>query len=1187
MALESTTQSSPDIQTTPSCQILLEAEEMTKPPSSIQAIAGTHSVSSRSNWDTNPAVTEQAANAISYIREKFLSRRKRINAKRRNVRFPRVLGSVFHRTDNNLSRPLINGTRSTTGALFGPSLELSPDFSLDIISPPAFTFSSPVLQASSTNASGSSNGQVVASTKFRTRENSARWSLITGGSSAFEHASDGSNDRSRSRMSTGGLVGEPPLEVPIFGASKLVPAMKRNCKSMSPSRARKPIVKNGGQRSKFWKHQDHTFDHGNQGNSSLSATAGLEQGADGTNSGKAPYHSDYHAESAGQSPPYELLHQIFDYLHPMEFNAARHVCRHWMSASLDVKLLRTMLVRAGWSRNARSMNAEGNDLSGIISQAWALSCTLARVCALTSGWTGAGVKICQKLSTASDNTTALRQGGTVDFRELAGRNHPTKSTHESGLLFTVSVCGRFLMVASGTDIFVYRIGQRSHLELTVRIICPQKVIGMSMDTTCGRFAVAAILAGRAGMVCDLISDMSSVPPTPSCHENAVSRHSTHTRLSHQSGDSEESGGSSVPSSESGPLALIIAEDSSPRRRSMSIAANRIPSFTKRLRNHCHSASEVLPCSYMEASQPPTLYPSKRTIYRDLCYPHDPPRAVAICPSRNCVAFGCNAGTQLHWTDIVTKETEDRFFPLSATTDVLYFIPPRNVDPLSVCCSTLPELPNGSDTRRLRLIGSAVAPKPGNYRDSRRPKPKFDHYRAVPLSDGQHMLFTDPPTGLLCLGCDSPSGHMKLLRKLILVPPFPQTSDSNPSPDVKIANVRTRSERRSESTETWGHRIPASTDPLDDESQILVYPTVYTAGSNTTNGVFIVAAYDEALVLYTIPPDIFALCQHEHQPPIPASKSKSPQDSSSETPSSPPSHPQPNALAWLPWYPDPPSWATCSSLPTAQPQTPSLSYPNTPPPSSPPQPSIWPLKVRGSYLGRAPSVVDIAVCNEHGDLTVWVLSADGRAVVWEIDSGVEGECKKRGGVDSEGCVRWEEEGVWRGYDGERWEDGDGGRERGGKRRRLDGRRWTDDSGREWKTVERDWTPDLAHSSASLRLREPSAPWATDLGDVPYELLMGNEDPADTRRFPGWWSGMVSVASRPAPGFQAESEANLAWEEASWMEEGRAGSTRNDEDEEDGEWGAYEMGGEGSDVYHEANNDWKGDLEEQSTDIPGEW
>ena len=53
----------------------------------------------------------------------------------------------------------------------------------------------------------------------------------------------------------------------------------------------------------------------------------------------------------------------------------------------------------------------------------------------------------------------------------------------------------------------------------------------------------------------------------------------------------------------------------------------------------------------------------------------------------------------------------------------------------------------------------------------------DHYRAIPLSDGAHMLFTDPVSGLLCLGSDAPlGGPTKLMRKATMVPPSAGTND---------------------------------------------------------------------------------------------------------------------------------------------------------------------------------------------------------------------------------------------------------------------------------------------------------------------------------------------------------------------------------------------------------------------------
>jgi len=92
----------------------------------------------------------------------------------------------------------------------------------------------------------------------------------------------------------------------------------------------------------------------------------------------------------------------------------------------------------------------------------------------------------------------------------------------------------------------------------------------------------------------------------------------------------------------------------------------------------------------------------------------------------------------------------------------------------------------------------------------------DHYRAVPISDGAHMLFTDPATGLLCLGSDAPlGGPTKLMRKVCMIPPESDVSEG------------------------------AST------------LTCYRAGNDLHWGVRIVAAYEDGrVILYNIPSDCF-------------------------------------------------------------------------------------------------------------------------------------------------------------------------------------------------------------------------------------------------------------------------------------------------------------------------------------------
>lgn len=241
------------------------------------------------------------------------------------------------------------------------------------------------------------------------------------------------------------------------------------------------------------------------------------------------------------------------------------------------------------------------------------------------------------------------------------------------------------------------------------------------------------------------------------------------------------------------------------------------------------------------------------IYTNLGTSGDIPRSVAICPQRKCIAYGCRSGIELHWVDAVTGTSLNRWFPLAAPSDHLYFLPQR---------------PGVDSTKKLRLISSAEAPSraPTGRKGSAPTKWKListnpqhgrvksmtrlffgglpfpdalngsssdaildnrerqgiirtvdcDHYRAIPLSDGSHVLFTDPATGLLCLGSDAPlGGPTKLMRKFCMVPPL--------------------------------HCLRDSTARL----------TCYRAGHDLRWGVRIVAVYDDGrVVLYNVPADCF-------------------------------------------------------------------------------------------------------------------------------------------------------------------------------------------------------------------------------------------------------------------------------------------------------------------------------------------
>ena len=199
--------------------------------------------------------------------------------------------------------------------------------------------------------------------------------------------------------------------------------------------------------------------------------------------------------------PVEILQYIFGYLAPRDFNAARHTCRNWMRASLNKTQLIAMLGRGGWSRSVQSgvnrtkEQTEAASSPVDVSGEWDLSQQLSRECALSANWTGNGIS----RPHTSDPIYEVVQ---IDFSDLA--NGPPSLDEQSGasLVFSTSICGKLLLVARETLIFVYALHDTT-LHPVTRVTCPRRVLSMSMDATSGRNAVAALLEGRMGMVCEV------------------------------------------------------------------------------------------------------------------------------------------------------------------------------------------------------------------------------------------------------------------------------------------------------------------------------------------------------------------------------------------------------------------------------------------------------------------------------------------------------------------------------------------------------------------------------------------------------------------------------------------------------------------------------------------------------------
>ena len=559
--------------------------------------------------------------------------------------------------------------------------------------------------------------------------------------------------------------------------------------------------------------------------------------------------------------PPEIVQAVYKRLSdPRDFDAARHACRAWMAASLDPRLLTWMIRKGGWwaswvTERERSWRGECLSSDGEDDEVWSMSRVLARECALTPISATA-----REPPSSASMARSQFDGTTGDDAPTLGRPCPfelvletdcsalgdlytwvfnvgmwSRASSESpyGLRFTPSVCGRFVLAYHGYRIFIYRLGQGPPPRLATsissaadaqpmmtgsktpraqaaiypvsNIVCPRRVLAVSMDTSSGRHAVAALLEDRMGLVCDL--------QAPCLALSGHSRRPTDAELVVPG--PEGVGGEHVhwcpypfrPLSctgapdyfQSAPTNIIFGDDSPAPH----FGINPQASYYRSIR----ALSVYHPSNIFPTCVPITRETGPRSVFHGLGAADDPPLSVAICPQRRCVAFGCVAGIELHWVDALTGHSWNRWFPLAAPSDYLYFLPPRH----------------GIDSaKKLRLVSStgtpdeaaAIDPSPavatGGAPESRndRIRANADTIRAVPLSDGVHVAFTDPTSRRLCLGTDAPAGApTRLSRKIVLEGP---------------PNVR---------------------------------PSAYAVGRDLSWGARVAAAYGDELWLFSVPADV--------------------------------------------------------------------------------------------------------------------------------------------------------------------------------------------------------------------------------------------------------------------------------------------------------------------------------------------
>ncbi|KJZ72280.1 hypothetical protein HIM_08321 [Hirsutella minnesotensis 3608] len=544
--------------------------------------------------------------------------------------------------------------------------------------------------------------------------------------------------------------------------------------------------------------------------------------------------------------------------------------------------------------------------------------------------------------------------GHTDFGNLVQR--PLTGSLYGVVSFTTSLCGRYLLATHAHVVHIYELNHvcppgRSAWSIPLRprqgmplgflrpvatVTCPRRIIACSMDTSAGRFAAAFLMDGRMGMVCDIVREGRRSRKT-SC--TASPRGSTAAP--------ETTSGANSPLRASKASRLCMCHESSP---------------------HCAPRAES----------------GHRSIYRHLCHPDDPPRSVAICPQRNCVAFGCSSGIELHWVDALAGQDLSRWFPLSCPSDFLYFLPVRRgldtskrlrlISSASALLGSFDSAGDLIDEFGTSILGSGSAavvtltnmasaqvasdesrqllPPPIDARTSgflaastraadyfrRVSAGSADHYRAVPLSDGHHILFTDPRTGNLCLGTDAPVGSLtRLLRKVWFRPPAGAASQA---------------------------------------------PTVYVAGADTRHGVRVAAAFsiDEScelaqdtqdyqmIVFYSVPPDLF----HDMSPRA----SSSPANQAAEGI---------RRRRWVSTRQQDEGYRAIDIF--CEPYEKS---------------AVYPIEIKGQPVAMCSQVVELAL-ESSPEMIIWAFSAEGWAKTWAVDTGSRDEYT-RTAVQRDGGVR---------------------------------------------------------------------------------------------------------------------------------------------------------------------------------------
>ncbi|KAK0862798.1 hypothetical protein LTR87_016452 [Friedmanniomyces endolithicus] len=605
--------------------------------------------------------------------------------------------------------------------------------------------------------------------------------------------------------------------------------------------------------------------------------------------------------------PVELVQIIYGHLGPTDFNAARHTCHSWMLASLNHDLLVQQIKRGGWWSSSAKLPTLHRELH----HCWPLSSYLTRECALTG----------TNLSSANGTAPMATESAVPDGCRT---------------VVVASLCGRYTATAHGSNISVNRLeGLSSHPFATVD--CEQAVVAISITTDPLCLGVLLVDRESAGSM--------SVTSTPAATLDIRATGGL-------DGDDPRPGGPSrnVSIGSLDELSLNAGSTGSRELLHHSVVLGSSRTWSEYVRNRRSrvrgiramrsSRSQLLAAeldlTHKGKDKAGVLAMSPSRIYSNVCWENDPPLSVAVSPNGQCVAFGSAKGVELYWEDINTGQSMNRYFSLTRPSEVLHFLPPRrNIDsPHKLRLISSPGSAPGTTSASMTQVGN-IRPWPGTWFTlagrfrSAASNGIAGHCRAVQLSDGHHMMFTDEETGRVCVGADQPVGSAEMLsRKFVLEPP------------------------------------PGNCSPY----------ALYAAASNLESGARIAVAYGDDVVLYSVAIDALRYStaqQEETLQPLDQPFAKMEMVNILR-------HPTSNAAAarealfqtddvtrldklnmlWAHW------------LPALGEHTPER------------EEEIWPLSIPGVYVGSMESPVALAVQVDTA-VTVWACGQDGLDMVWSL------------------------------------------------------------------------------------------------------------------------------------------------------------------------------------------------------------